>query len=225
MRVKRKRKHERDKKSQLGQFLTPSSLAGEIVDSLLLTSSTTVLEPGCGDGSFVMPLIERFMRLHSGSNQKCLDHILNKNIWAVELDPDLHQRLRQRIKDKYGYCPNDCNLFCDDFLLHKFNLEFDLATGNPPFGATINLAVQDELEKVYGRRDGRKIKKESYSWFMLKVLDNLRFSGDYKFICSDSFLTIKTMDGLRRYLMDHSSVCVDRLNHFSEETNYPMVVI
>ena len=224
--MKRIRKHERDRKSQLGQFLTPEGTARKIVASLKLYPASTVLEPGCGDGAFVIPLIDRFLEMHEGKNIKTrLDHILNHNIWAVEMDVGLYQRLRKRIEEKYGYCPAKSNLLYGDFLHQRFDLEFDFSTGNPPFGATIDLEHQDAWEKVYGRRDGHKIKKESYSWFVLKALDHLRFWGGYSFICSDSFLTIKTMDGLRRYLVDHGSVEVDRLDYFSEETDYPMVLI
>lgn len=223
--MKRIRKHERDRKSQLGQFLTPVETARKMVNGLKLTPGSTVLEPGSGDGSFVIPLIDRFLEFHKEDIQGALEYILNHNIWAIELDVDLYQRLLNRIEERYGYCPRKCNLLYGDFLQHDFRMEFDFSIGNPPFGATIDLKYQDAWEKVYGRRDGHKIKKESYSWFLLKVLDNLRYWGGYSFICSDSFLTIKTMDGLRRYLMDHGSVEVDRLVHFSEETNYPMVVI
>jgi hypothetical protein len=163
---------------------------------------------------------------HTGENIKdSLDYILNRNIWAVELDVDLYQKLRNHIEEQYGYCPKRCNLIYGDFLNQKFDLEFDYSTGNPPFGATIDLAYQDVWEKKYGRWNGHKIKKESYSWFVLKAIDHLRFMGAYSFICSDSFLTIKTMDGLRRYLMGRGQVRVDKLDYFSDETDYPMVVI
>jgi len=224
--MKRIRKHERDKKSQLGQFLTPVETAAKIVSSLPLHPSSTVLEPGCGNGSFVIPLIDRFLEMHKDGNMESrLDHILNNNIWAVEIDAGLYQGLRRAIAYRYGCCPKKTNLLYGDFFHQNFDLEFDFATGNPPFGATIDLEHQDKWEKIYGKRDGRKIKKESYSWFVLKTMDHLRFLGAYAFICSDSFLTIKTMDGLRRYLMDHGRVAVDRLKYFSEETDYPMVVV
>lgn len=224
--MKRIRKHERDKKSQMGQFLTPIETAKKIVSNLSLRPQSKILEPGCGDGSFIIPLIDKFLQFHQDKNiQYCLDYILNENIWGIEADLTFYRTLLKRIENVYGYCPKKCNLIYGDFMHQEFDLEFDFSTGNPPFGGTIDLNYQDVWEKKYGKRDGYKIKKESYSWFVLKALDHLRFLGSYSFICGDSFLTIKTMDGLRRYLMSHGEVQVDKLEYFSEETNYPMVVI
>lgn len=224
--MKRIRKHERNRKSQLGQFLTPYQIAKKMVDCMELCPSNTVLEPGCGEGAFVFHLIDKFLKFHEGENIKeALSYILNYNIWAIEIDVGFYKKLQQTIKVRYGYCPEKCNLIYGDFLHHNFNMEFDYAIGNPPFGATIDLKNQDILEDKYGKRNGHKIKKESYSWFVLKALDHLRFKGKYSFICSDSFLTIKTMDGMRRCLMDSGNVSIKSLKYFSEETDYPMVFI
>lgn len=220
----KKRKHERSNKSQLGQFLTPEAKAREIVEPLEVAWDTKILEPGCGDGSFIIPLIEKFLPIYHGELSEKLDLILRNNIYGVELDPVLFQRLLDRIRDAYGFCPGH-NFHCGDFLLYESPCEFDYIVGNPPFGGTIDLNHQDELDRTYGRRNSMKIKKETYSFFFVKSLDHLKPGGKIKFICSDSFLTINTMSGLRRYLLDNGSVVIHRMDHFSEETNYPMVII
>src|SRR4029079_92547 len=70
-----------------------------------------------------------------------------------------------------------------------------------------------------------KIKKETYSFFLVKSFDLLKDGGKIVFICSDTFLTINTMRGLRKLLLEHGEVAIDDLNYFSEETNHPMVVL
>ena len=221
----KKRKHERSSKSQLGQFLTPEEKAREIIEPLEVSWDTKVLEPGCGDGSFIIPLIEKFLPIYHGDLQSKLDLILRNNVYGVELDPVLFQRLLDRIQEKFGCCPTEHNLRCEDFLLYAPECEFDYIVGNPPFGGTIDLKHQDELERKYGRRSSRKIKKETYSFFCVKSLDHLKLTGTIIFICSDSFLTINTMAGLRHYLMEKGDINIRRLGYFSEETDYPMVII
>jgi hypothetical protein len=70
-----------------------------------------------------------------------------------------------------------------------------------------------------------KIKKESYSFFIVKSLDLIKPGGTIEFICSDTFLTIPTMKGLRNALMEEGTCEVIRLDTFSPETAYPMVVL
>ena len=43
---------------------------------------------------------------------------------------------------------------------------YDWIIGNPPFGGTIAPDIQDNLDDLYGFRHGRKIKKETYAFFI-----------------------------------------------------------
>ena len=66
----------RVEKRQLGQFYTPAALARRLVDDVPLSPQSSVLEPSAGDGAFVLPLIERFMNLHEGSERDRLRRVL-----------------------------------------------------------------------------------------------------------------------------------------------------
>ena len=70
-----------------------------------------------------------------------------------------------------------------------------------------------------------KIKKETYSWFIVKSMDLLALGGLLRFISSDTFLTISTMRGLRYALAIEGQPTLWSLDYFSEETSYPMVVL
>jgi hypothetical protein len=102
---------------------------------------------------------------------------------------------------------------------------FDYIVGNPPFGGTLDPRIQDQLDRLFGFRDGSKIKKETYAFFIVKCLDLLKSGGRLRFICSDTFLTIHTMRGLRRLLMRQGQVEVRSLSGFSDETRHAMVVL
>jgi len=234
-------KTSRIKKRQLGQFLTPTEKARELLAPLRFTKADRVLEPSMGDGSFVIPLIERYMELYSGTLNERLSAVLANNVYGIEIDPELYERCLARIREKWGQLPTSHNFRRCDFFRCNFGSErppartffsaslappvFNYIVGNPPFGGTLDPEIQDILDSFYGFRSGEKIKKETYSFFIVKSLDLLAANGQLLFICSDTFLTIKTMRGLRRLLMSQGASSVRRLHRFSDETNHPMVVL
>ena len=215
----------RDKKRQWGQFLTPPATAGRLVADLPLTRDSVILEPSFGDGAFLLPLIDKFLPLYDGPIFERLDSVLTRNVYGAEIDPALYAHCLANIQKRWGYCPAQHNLSCADFFQTHFAARFDFIVGNPPFGGTIAPEIQDKLDRELGRRGGLKIKKETYSFFIVKCLDLLKPNGHLRFICSDTFLTINTMQGLRRLLLDTGLPKVTRLAEFSAETKYAMVVL
>ncbi|MDD9814391.1 MAG: N-6 DNA methylase [Gammaproteobacteria bacterium] len=233
-------KTKRAKKRQLGQFITPPPIAGRLVSGLAFTREDKVLEPSFGDGSFILPLIEKFMSLYDGDVESRLSKVLSRNVYGSELDTAAYSKCLKKIKHQWGFIPRRHNLINGDFFRCHFlsnygedsnegkkscPVQFSHIVGNPPFGGTFDLAIQDDLDKELGFRNGMKIKKETYSFFIVKSVDMLRFGGQLTFICSDTFLTISTMRGLRNLLMSQGEATVTDLPHFSEETSHPMVVL
>lgn len=226
-------KSARAHKRQLGQFLIPLALAAQLVATLELTVHDRVLEPSMGGGAFILPLITRFMAFYTGSTATRLTQVLQRNIYGVELDATLYARCLDNIRRCWGELPAQHNLVQGDFFRCHFLAahgdvsapKFTHIVGNPPFGGTLDPALQDELDRVYGFRNGEKIKKETYAFFIVKSLDLLADGGRLRFICSDTFLTINTMRGLRRYLLEQGEVAIHTLDQFSDETNHPMVVL
>lgn len=234
-------KNKRAYKRQKGQFLTPQVLAREILADIEFDVAARVLEPGFGDGSFLLPMIEAFLELYEGPVSSRLHRVLNNNIWGVEIDPVMYDKALSNIEERIGPLPESHNLMEGDFFETQFeghtlrpnmekgsfgyDIEFTHIIGNPPFGGTIAYHLQDSLDKELGWRHGMKIKKETYSWFIVKSMDLLASSGMLRFICSDTFLTISTMRGLRHALALEGQPMVRPLDDFSEETTYPMVVL
>ena len=234
-------KTQREKKRQLGQFLTPPAYAGRLARSIAFTPSDTVLEPSMGDGSFIIPLIEQFLTFYDGPLQQRLDRVLTQHVFGIEIDPALHERCLANIRARWGYCPARHNLVQGDFFRYWFTpaaptptigqrapgsvRRFDYIIGNPPFGGTIDPDIQDQLDRQFGFRAGGKIKKETYSFFIVKCLDMLKRGGRLLFICSDTFLTIHTMRGLRRLLMSQGAVSISPLAELFDETRHAMVVL
>lgn len=226
-------KAKREQRRQWGQFITPPIIANRLVDDLSLNVCSRVLEPSFGDGSFVFPLIERLIALHSGTQEERLGKVLTENLFGVEIDPLLYEKCLSGIAERWGPLPSQHNLMQGDFFRAVPSPVgsgptlgcFDTIVGNPPFGGTFDRLIEDELDGQYGKSLGRKIKKETYAFFLMKSLELLNESGALRFICSDTFLTIKTMRGLREHLMAQGQVSIEDLDHFSDETSYPMVVV
>ena len=110
-----KTKYLREKKRQLGQFLTPEAISKRIVQSVAFSKEQKVLEPSMGDGSFIEPLIEAFLPLYTGSIQRRLETILAKNIWGVEVDKELYEKCLHRIKGRWEYLPRAHHFVNKDF--------------------------------------------------------------------------------------------------------------
>jgi hypothetical protein len=218
-------KTSRTKKKQLGQFMTPPAKCEEILSEYKFKVTDKVLEPSFGCGNFIVVLIDKFLPLYDGDISHRIEKILANNIYGVEVDPVQFDLCLEKIKGKFGFVPENHNLSLCDYFLYENQIEFDYIIGNPPFGGTIDPVYQVEMDKKYGVRNSYKIKKETYSFFMVKSIENLKENGTLIFISSDTFLTIKTMTGLRRFLFESGSNVLDKLNGFSEETDYPMVVL
>lgn len=217
------RRNQRESRRQLGKFYTPGKLADSIVEGLCLHDGMRLLEPSAGDGSFIGSILNRVKSLG-----------VSVEIDAVEIE----RQAAQECLSKYG---NNITVYNGDFYtwsssqeIKPFNKtnywnlvkpEYDLIIGNPPFGGTIASEIQDALDEICGERFGEKIKKESYSLFIVKSVDHLKTGGQLVFICSDTFLTINTMKGLRKFLQQTGEVTITAIDEFSEETKQPMVVL
>ena len=221
-------KRDRDRKCQLGQYMTPPNLAREIVSGLPVANAARILEPSCGDGAFLSAVIERIADDSADSGDAV-------KIVGVEIDPLLAEKsaaivrrrgVRAEIRraDFFREYLNQTALGADGrgFLRRE---SFDLIIGNPPFGGTFDRDIEDALDARLGKRLGRKIKKETYAFFIVACLDLLRPGGRMALICSDTILTIPTMTGLRHLLMERGDVELRDINGFSEETDYPMLLL
>lgn len=221
-----KAKASRHQQKQLGQYLTPQDLADRIVAGIDLDPEIRVLEPSFGDGSFLIPLIRRLLPMHSGDVSNQLEEVMTKNIFGTEIDEDMFRKALVRIEEEFGPLPKRHNLVRGDFFKQEYPMVlFDVIIGNPPFGGTFDPEIEDRLDRLYGSWGGHKIKKETYSFFITACLDLLAPNGELVFIVSDTFMTINTMAGLRRRLMDLCEVRIERLAYFSGETTQPTLVM
>jgi hypothetical protein len=130
--------------------------------------------------------------------------------------------------DFFRWMPPDCDERLALSRRHYFQspLEFfDLIIGNPPFGGSIDPLIQDEADAIFGFRNGMKIKKETYAFFIVKGLDLLNPGGRLVFICSDTLLTIATMTGLRKWLQNSCAVTIAEVPGCFADTTQKMLLL
>lgn len=231
----RQRKHEREHKRQRGQYMTPRSLASQIVGALPLAKYQRILEPSCGDGAFLAAVIDRL-----GAQRQPYPRGQAWELVGVEVDDQLAHQARATTSGcnaAHGVTTQICNADFFRAYLAGTNVDdqggaarfdhgsFDLIIGNPPFGGTFDREIEDVLDKRLGKRIGMKIKKETYAFFIVASVDLLRPHGRLSFICSDTLLTIPTMTGLRNFLMRRGDVTLTSIDVFSAETSYPMLLL
>lgn len=218
--------------------MTPDPLAHEIVSRLDLSDCRRILEPSCGEGAFLSAVAQKLRK--PGGRRKSATAA---ELIGIEVDPAVTGRVRERMQRQVhdGDPAVRATVRTGDFfraLLPTALMpddrnrpgylapgSFDLVIGNPPFGGTFDSSLEDLLDRRLGKRGGLKIKKETYSFFIVAAVDLLRDGGRLVFVCSDSLLTISTMTGLRRFLMAQGETHLREIVAFSEETSYPMVVL
>lgn len=216
-------KFNRTKKKQLGQFMTPINLSKLLIEKRQYQLTDKILEPSFGEGSFLIAIIEKLLNLYDNmSIQEKMDKIFEHNLYGVEMDEELYNKAIQNIENRFNCKIKTDNLINDDFFNVNFDIKFNYCEGNPPFGGTFETKFGEKLDKLYGKRNDEKIKKETYSFFTVKCMELLEENGSIGFVCSDTFLSINTMKGLRKYVSNHT-VDIKKISYFSDETNYGMV--
>ena len=105
-----------------GGYYTPEKIADFISEWAIRTPSDSVLEPSCGDGSFLRAITTQFRKMGASDEQ------IQQNVIGIELDDAEASKSEQ-----YG-----TTVVCKDFFTYyQENIEekaqFDVIVGNPPF--------------------------------------------------------------------------------------------
>ena len=120
----------------------------EIVDYMLATiqhicqkkgwSQLRLLEPSCGRGAFIIPLIDALINEVQNWDAPFLPSFLCACDISLDNIAFVREMLGRRLE--MAGCPLKRKedllntwLICDDFLTHEFNSTFDVIVGNPPY--------------------------------------------------------------------------------------------
>ena len=158
-----------------GKIYTPERIVNLMIDGLKI-EDMNVLEPSCGDGNFVVKLLN------------------SKSLTAQDIDQNALDKMRER-----------CSFIGknEDYLKSDENEKYDLIIGNPPY---INMHDLDDdtREEVkefstcsYGTSD-------IYYAFIEKSLKKLNHNGILKFIIPNTWLINSSAKKLRKLLSNYN---------------------
>lgn len=119
-------------------------------------SDLRILEPSIGVGNFLPTLIEKYSSVH------------NVIIDVVDIDANSIEILKGLIKKLNVPSNTHINYITDDFLLHKFDLRYDLIVGNPPYK---KLAKEKKLLDLYKANAENKDTNNIFSFFIEKTME------------------------------------------------------
>lgn len=105
-----------------GGYYTPSKISEFVVNWAIDHNTDTILEPSCGDGSFLKAIDKRFLELGVDNS------LISKQVTGIELDKTEAKKA----------ATSSANIVMSDFFsYYKANIDgfryYDVIVGNPPF--------------------------------------------------------------------------------------------
>ena len=194
-----------------------------------------ILEPSCGDGAFVLPLVDALV----AESPDWRDASLEDFMTAFDISRESLSRVRRSVKKKLvdAGCPEEvCKrllerwFFCEDFLLHDFDgTLFDVAIGNPPYIRFDN--ISPEKQDAYKSRYSTFTERcDIYVPFFERSLSLLSRRGVLSFICSNRFVRSSYGRRLRRLICEEYHVALylnmEHAQPFEAEVSaYPAIYV
>jgi adenine-specific DNA-methyltransferase len=174
-----------------GGYYTPAILAEFIIKYAIKNKNGLILEPSCGDGTFL----------------KAINYVYpqnNLNITGIEIDKNEAKRAKQQLHS----FKMDGKIMSDDFLNWYINNNslkdsFDAVIGNPPFIRYQYLPsfMQDNAEKIFDQLN-LKFTKHTNAWitFVITSIDLLKPEGRIGMVIPSEIFNVIHAQSLREYL-------------------------
>lgn len=176
-------------------------LAGYTADKDL--SGTSILEPSCGEGEFIIEIIRR---LWESSRRFGFDvaTAFQSNVFAYDIDEAKIASCRDRVAELGLSLTLGRNIRQADFLTADIR-SFDIVVGNPPYIRYEQIPA--ELLSGYKRRFRTfHYRADLYVLFFEKTLMHLNPGGHHCFICSNRWLKNEYGKKLRGWIAQSFSL-------------------
>lgn len=176
-----------------------------------------VLEPSCGDGAFLLRIVQRLIdseRATFPAGIDWMDVTLDIAVRAVDIDGPAVDALRGDVAELLviAGCPEprarelaETWLWRTDFLLHEWSDPFDIVVGNPPYVRIEELPrpVLQRYRSLYSTLTDRA---DLYVAFMERGLQLLSHGGVLGFITANRYTKNLYGRSLRRLIADQYRV-------------------
>ena len=137
-----------DVKTGAGQYFTPRPLIQAIVDVMRPRTGTTICDPACGTGGFLLAAHEYVHQHNPTMNREQSECLRNDALHGWEI-VDSAARLGVMNLYLHGIGGDRTNIRVDDSLRAPPSVNYDMVLTNPPFGNSSTLTyVSDEGKAV-----------------------------------------------------------------------------
>ena len=175
------------KKNIIGSYYTPQKIAYNMTKDFDLSNGELFFDPCCGSGAFLLTVTA------SEPNQ----------IFGVDNDKVAVMISKINMLLKYKDIEFIPQIYCIDFLMgysviqqHPiFEKKFDYIATNPPWGA------MDDYSNIYAITS-----KETFSYFFVKAIEQLKESGTIRFLFPEAILNVKVHKDIREFILDRAGL-------------------
>ena len=177
-----------------GAFFTPPEIANYLVEWAVRSPEDTVLEPSCGEASFLLAAADRLKAV--GANP----HLWSEQLHGVEIFEASAKNAESLLRNA-GF---DTRIARGDFFEHETSSTYDAVVGNPPFVRYQNfsgVARARSLEVALAQ--GVRLSGLASSWaaFVVKAALHLAPEGRLALILPAELLSVNYAQEVRRFLL------------------------
>jgi methylase of polypeptide subunit release factors len=234
----------------LGQFYTPTKVADLLVAFAVDTNNPTILDPGCGSGTFVMRTYDFLKNTSPQSHGEILSRIWGFDISAFAAELASINLFRQDMSAFANFPRVVSGNFFERFVGEEIPFpparaggqervvidipQFSAIVANPPYLRSQN---QDDLNDKYKQtlfaaavRNGvaAAAKTDLFAFFLYKALEFIRPGGRLGFVVSASWLTSNFGASLQKVLLNRFrliAVIGSRVESFFSQVDVNTVLI
>jgi len=193
------------------QVFTPKNIVNELLDNIgyvNLLHGKKILENSCGDGSFLVGVVDRYIRdsiLHGFTLDKIVKG-LESDIYGIEIDQrhiDNCIRNLNDIANHYNLPKVNWKILNEDVLKFKFDIKFQFVVGNPPY---ITYSELDKYTRQYIKENFQTCssgKPDYYYAFIESAIRCLADDGKLAYLVPNNFMKNRFAEDLRNYLLPH----------------------
>lgn len=149
-----------------GEVFTPEEIVNQMLDMVKVEDwsnpEITMLEPSCGDGNFVVKMIERFMNGLVDiipDDEERFKHIVENQVFAIDIMPDNINATLNRIDDIFGFKIRDY----DHNIVNQDSLAYDCQFGREYTDELGLFELKSTKENTSEIKDIKKVKVEQKS--------------------------------------------------------------
>jgi hypothetical protein len=176
------------------------------ISQSLLSSSTRILEPSCGEGEFIVAIANLLKGKLSESSAKFEVECFMSLVTAFEISKDSILVAKKAVSDILSECFStgvkelvDSWFVNDDFLLYEHTQTYTHIVGNPPYVRIEN--IPKGLLEAYRHNCNLMVERaDLYVGFYEKCLEVLATSGTLSFICTDRWVKNSYGGALRKFI-------------------------